>query len=252
MAFTSRVTARVLSVVILRGYATKVNNMKALKKAPSKKPAATQQKVTMATTCTPTGVKSPKRSPKAKSVTTAEVGKVKKIAQSKAEKQPAEKRMSAYQLFAKEQYPMVTGATMTEKFKAIGKLWKALPEVEKAKYTARSQGEEGLKKRSSSGYAMYAKENYANFQGSMEERSELLAENWKKMTAEEKAKYQSQPDAPTQSSAKRALTGYLLFVKEKMSGIKGNFADQIKQTAVEWKAMPAEKQNEYELKAKAL
>jgi len=309
MAFTSRVTARVLSVVILRGYATKVNSMKALKKAPSKKPAATQQKVTMATTCTPTGVKSPKRSPKAKPVTTAKVGKVKKIAQSKAEKKPAEKKFSPYRIFAKDQVPTVTGATMAEKVKAVRTLWKALPKVEKAKYITRSQGEEGLKKRlisgfqvyikenfarakdlvtlvkewkelpapqrqvfidrarhgegakvvknrkavrKISGYAVYAKENYAKFQGTMQERAKSLGENWKKMTTEEKAKYQSQAAAPTQPPAKRALSGYVLFVKEKMSGLKGNVAGQIKQAAVEWKAMTAEKQNEYKLKAKAL
>jgi hypothetical protein len=214
MAFTLRFTARLLSVAMLRGYATKANSMKeATKKATEKKPAATRQKVTMATACTPT-VKSPKRSPQAKPVAATEVAKVKKTVQAKAASKPAEKRITAYKLFLKEKLPTITGETMIEKFKEVARLWRALPEVEKAKYIAGSQ-----------------------------------VENSNSISTEKKPKDQSQEAQP---SAKRALSGYALFVKEKMSGSKGNFADHIKEAAVEWKAMTAEKQNEYKLKAKAL
>jgi len=280
-SFAAQIKPREVSVEVVGATKTQEPDAKPAKKAtvvktktaaakPKPKPKAAEVSQAKAATQPPAKAKvgskgtqvavkkAPKKANKKAAAKTAKKKAVKKVAK-KAVKKVTEKRSSGYQIFIKDNYATVQGAAAGDKLKALAAKWKAWPDSEKAKYNARSQSDEGLKKRLMSPMSLYVKENYPRVQQlPFNERLKALVTEWKALPPNQKQAYVDRTrngegakplkDRP----AVRKYSGYNIFCKENYAAVQGaSMGEKAKELAAKWKSMPEPEKAKYNTRSQS-
>jgi len=179
------------------------------------------------------------------------------------------KHLSGWNLYVKDRMPTFKGHDMSgsECMTAIGAEWKDLTKEQQGVWNmqAKSVGTSTLDKkpRQVSGWTMYMKQRMADLKEevkSSSERLKIIGPEWKLLSKEQQDEWKleakgipSGESLPVSTGQKRRLSGWNLYVKQRMADLKEEVkssSERLKIIGPEWKLLSKEQQDEWNLKAK--
>ena len=139
-------------------------------------------------------------------------------------------------------------------------------------YTKEKKTKKERAPRAPSAYALFVKEQLSHSTGSSNDprsfgqRSAAVAAAWKALPASARARFEADsqaaklalPPSPQDKKPARALSGYQLFVREKLPTLRdeaaagGGAVSAMKAVAAAWSSAPAQVKSEYAARAKAI